>query len=78
MNFPRVPICTNNSRKDLYFSVHSFPIRLLMIYLLLMRMISAIFFLQDEGEHFKILCGSTYDCSQHFKESHYSKPAGHN
>ncbi|XP_017309237.1 uncharacterized protein LOC108256664 isoform X2 [Ictalurus punctatus] len=69
-NHCSVPTCTNNSSKQPYLSFHSFPTDVLVR----RKWICAI--RRDEGEHFKILRGSTYVCSQHFKESDYSKTSG--
>ncbi|MCI4391516.1 hypothetical protein PGIGA_G00135480 [Pangasianodon gigas] len=69
-NHCSVPTCTNNSSRQPYLSFHSFPTDVLVR----KKWICAI--RRDEGEHFKILRGSTYVCSQHFRESDYSKTAG--
>ncbi|KAK3541229.1 hypothetical protein QTP86_016802 [Hemibagrus guttatus] len=69
-NHCSVPTCTNNSSRQSYLSFHSFPtdVHLRKKWICAIR--------RDEGEHFKILRGSTYVCSQHFKESDYSKTTG--
>ncbi len=61
-----VPLCKSNKKRQPYLSFHGFPSDLTDR----KKWIKAI--RREEGRDFKILRGSTFVCSRHFKEADYS------